>query len=290
MTRSSHSASSLSDPVVSPGAPRLDRVAGDFFDDTAVTLQSPGVFGVTISDRWSVGVGANGGYVAGLLTRALLHDLSDEQRQLRSLTTHFLRPALPGPATITVRVLRAGNTTTADATLIANGKEIAIARGVIAGPRATSGWIHRAAPPFPDPESVPLRGPMDDKTVPARYDIRFVTGGMPPPELSTAEASGWIRPADGAVVDVTHLVAITDAFPPPIVMMAGPPLVASTIDLTVHVFPAGHHPTDDWLAVTNRSSVLADGYIECDTELWSREGQLLAQARQLGIAIAYDPN
>jgi len=59
----------------------------------------------------------------------------------------------------------------------------------------------------------------------------------------------------------------------------------TTVDLTVHVRslpPAGY---DDWCLVRFRSVASTAGFCEEDGEIWSRDGQLLAQSRQLAALI-----
>ena len=62
-----------------------------------------------------------------------------------------------------------------------------------------------------------------------------------------------------------------------------------TVDLTVHLraeLPPAHARDDDWYLVTFRSRVAAEGFAEEDGELWSRDGRLLAQSRQLALVMA----
>ena len=90
-----------------------------FDDDTHLTPIDAGRYSVDVSGRWSVGAGANGGYVAGLLAKALIAASDAESgngdtgdRHLRSLTAHLLSPAMAGPATLDTRVLRSGRSAT----------------------------------------------------------------------------------------------------------------------------------------------------------------------------------
>ena len=73
---------------------------------------------------------------------------------------------------------------------------------------------------------------------------------------------------------------------PPVFGRITEPAAVPTIDLTVHLrnpLPAG---SDDWVLVVFRSAVASDGFIEEDGELWSRDGTLLAQSRQLAVVLA----
>src|SRR6185369_13349154 len=95
-----------------------DRVAiapstTTFDADTAVTPAGDGAYVATISDRWAVPRGPNGGYIAALMLNALTAAVDDPSRAPRSLTLHYLRPPEPGAgAEIHVAVERAGRTLT----------------------------------------------------------------------------------------------------------------------------------------------------------------------------------
>jgi hypothetical protein len=282
-----------------PTQPPDDDAISEFDADTRLDAIEPGVFTTVISDRWSVGAGANGGYVAGLLARSLLRagsgdDPADRSghvtRHLRSVTVHLLAPAMPGPALVRTEVLRAGRSATViDATLSRDANPIAVARGVIAADRDGPRRNTRTAPTFPDPATMRDPGWPDPLMVRSRYDTRYAVGGFPPERGDVAEISGWIRPIDGAPVGPAHLVAICDAFPPPVMMLDGPSLTARTMDFTVHLFETLDPPYPGWIAVTNRSTVSIDGYIETETESWSEDGTLLAQARQLSALAPWTP-
>ena len=58
-----------------------------------------------------------------------------------------------------------------------------------------------------------------------------------------------------------------------------------TIDLSVHFrapMPPAARPDDPYLCVF-RSQIARDGYVEEDGEIWTRDGILLAQSRQLAL-------
>ncbi len=271
----------------------------EFDTDTPLTPTTPGRFDTVVSPRWSVGVGANGGYVAGLLAKGLIEGASIDpagapdtgHRHLRSMTVHLLAPNTPGPAELETRILRSGRSATViDAAIHRDGSTLAVARGVIAADREGPRWHVRPAPDFPDPDSIVGESWPDPNMIRSRYDTRYVVGGFPPPPgQETAEVSGWIRPVDHAPIGLAQLVALCDAWPPPIMMVGDPPTMARTIDITFHLFDTLVDPYDDWVAMTNRSTVSADGYVDTETEAWSTDGRLLAQARQLSATMPWVP-
>lgn len=260
----------------------------EFDHDTAVTRAGPGRFNVDVPARWSTGPGANGGFVAGLLTKAALTDASVDQ-PLRTVSVHYLRPASPGPAHVTVAVVHSGRTTSLiDVVLERDDKLLTLARVTLSAHRdVEGGFLDRQPPGFPPPEQVPTVDWYDDPNyIRSRFDTRFVVGGRPPIELDRCESSGWLRTIDHAPVTVPLLVTMTDSFLPPPVMRA-PHWGTSTLNLTVHVFEPDATPIDDFLAITNRSTVASAGHIDTDTEIWTRNGRLLAQGRQLSLTVPW---
>jgi acyl-CoA thioesterase len=67
--------------------------------------------------------------------------------------------------------------------------------------------------------------------------------------------------------------------------VATAPVIAPTIELTVH-FRGTLPASGDWVLGEFESRVARDGFFEEDGLLWSRDGELLAQSRQLALAIA----
>jgi acyl-CoA thioesterase len=121
-----------------------------------------------------------------------------------------------------------------------------------------------------------------------RYEQRWAIGSPPFSGGTEAVAGGWIRlaPAEqqgSAALDDHLLVAMADAWIPPVFSRLEGPAAVPTIDLTVHFRGPVPDPTDDWVLVVFRSAVAADGFIEEDGQLWSRDGELLAQSRQLAV-------
>ena len=260
----------------------------DFHTDTVLELAQPGGYRVEVSDRWSVGPGANGGDLAGLLAKGLM--TATDRNDLRSLTVHCLAPATPGPAELQTGVLRQGRSATIiDANLSRGASLIAVGRGVLAAKRESPSWNVRTAPQFPDPDTLDREEWPDPQMIRSRYDTRYVEGGFPAIRGPKAEVSGWIRPADHSPIDLALLVAMCDAWPPPLLMLDGPSLMARTIDLTVHLFDVLETPHDGWVAMTNRSTISVDGYVDTETEAWTDDGRLLAQGRQLSATMPWDP-
>ena len=90
-----------------------------FDADTAVTGSGPR-FDATITDRWSIGAHANGGYVLSVCLRALERVL-DKPDPL-AVSAFFQRRVLPGPAEVQVDTARSGRRlATGEARLLQGG-------------------------------------------------------------------------------------------------------------------------------------------------------------------------
>ena len=85
-------------------------MASRFDTDTAVVPIGDGTYSTRIDAGWWIERGPNGGYVAAVVMQAFLAEVADPERHARSLTVHYLAPAVEGPATITVRTERTGRT------------------------------------------------------------------------------------------------------------------------------------------------------------------------------------
>jgi len=265
-----------------PVTTRFDR-------DTAVRPLDgePGAFEARIDRGWWVVRGPNGGYVAAILLRALAERVEPE-RAPRSLTVHYTAPPDEGAVRIETRVERAGRSlSTVTARMLQGERVLALALGAFSRPRPGPRFDHVQMPEAAPPEachSFPSGIPMHD-----RYQYRWAIGEPPGSGSEQALAGGWIRGEEPQRADAPLVTAFTDAWPPACFSWAqGHERFGAvpTVDLTVHFrrdLPlAGARPDDFYLAVF-RSRVAEQGFIEEDGEVWSRDGMLLAQSRQLAV-------
>ncbi len=272
-------------------------MASDFHRETSVEQVDDTTFSTEISGRWSVGVGANGGYASALLVNALTQfsaGLAPEggaAPRLRSLTSHYLRPPTAGPAQITIEPVRLGRSlSVVDATMARDGKALVTVRAAIGTTQPTDApelrYLDRTPPDFPPPDSL-ARETVDDPTfVRSRYDTRYAVGEGVGATPGRSVTGGWIRTEDHAPVDVALAVALTDCWIPAPMTRAGfDAYVPSTVDLTSHITADLTEPYVGWVAVHNRSTVSFDGYVDTDTDVWSADGVLLAQGRQISVLI-----
>ena len=255
-----------------------------FDADTALEPIGDGRWRGTISERWYVGRGANGGLVAALCVRAMTALAADPGREPRSLTVHYLAPFTAGPVEVAGRVERSGRSTTAvSLRLEQEGRPVGLALGAL-GVWQEGAREHGAIRP-PDVQPPGALEPLDPATpgVPpfvVNYDWRWAVG----PGDNAARVGGWLRTADPRPVDHVALAAFADAFPPAVFPLLGgalPPM--PTIDLTIHFCAPLDGLGEGWILGAFASRHLAGGVFEEDGELWSEDGRLLVQSRQLAM-------
>jgi acyl-CoA thioesterase len=284
--------------------------AGTFEQATAVTHVADGRYRAVVDAGWSTPIAANGGYLAAILVRAIeAHGALGTDRQLRSLTCHFLRPVRGGPFDIAVEVVRAGRRiSTVQVTGSQDGKQaiLALAALAVLDLPAAGQWE-------PEPPQVPPAPPRDAPLIPPdEFRTRWSEGWlgpaptMPPmfrrvrvapriggvpfsnrplPTGEAPETGGWIALPETRPIDAAFIALCTDVWWPPAFQPLGRPAIAPTIDLTIHVRadipPEGlpDQPVLGWY----RSTAAHGGLMEEDAALFLPDGTLLAHARQLAI-------
>lgn len=257
----------------------------DFERDTAVSAAGDGAFDCEVHPAWWVVAGPNGGYIAAIIVRALAAVVPDG-RPLRSVTIHYLRAPAAGPGVVRTETVREGRSVSfMRATLEQDGKTQATAVAVFAADRSGIELDDVAAPDIPPPEEVDeLPGPAE-AAPPFRenFHFRHAIGGPPFSGADEAVAGGWLRPRDSSPdLDAALAVAMCDAWFPPVFSVADEPIVVPTLDLTVHLRAPLPRPSD-WVLGSFWTRRVRDGFFEEDGELFSRDGELLAQSRQLAI-------
>jgi acyl-CoA thioesterase len=268
-----------------------------FSADTAVVTQGDGRYSARIDPGWWIERGPNGGYVAAVILRAVTVEVAAPERRLRSFTVHYLAPPTEGAVEVLVTVERQGRSlTSVSARLVQADRLVAIAVGAFSISRPSIEFCDLVMPDVAAPEDLPSLDPSLGPLLRRRYEERWALGPMPFSGGDVARAGGWIRLArsesgrrfggpESETLDQHLLVALADAWMPPIFGRLTEPLGVPTIDLTVHLrdpIPPGY---DDWVLVDFHTSVASDRFVEVDGELWTRDGRLLAQSRQLALAL-----
>ena len=261
-----------------------------FDRDTAISKLDEGTYSTRLDRGWWIMRGPNGGYLAAILQRAICAAVDDPERTPRSLTVHYTSPPDEGEALIEIQVERQGRSlSTVTARMTQEGKLRALAIAACAHSRDSLSFQHLQMPEVPEATSLPP----GEAIIPLheRYDYRFIPQMNPGGQNDEAVMAAWIRPKEPRALDHNLLAAYTDGLPPAVFAhnLRDPRLGAlPTVDLTIHyrtdLAQVQVGPLDYCLAIF-RSRLAHVGYIEEDGEIWSAEGQLLAQARQLAVIL-----
>ncbi|MBQ75499.1 MAG: hypothetical protein CMQ20_10830 [Gammaproteobacteria bacterium] len=264
-----------------------------FDRDIALEPISAGHYEVNISDTWNVLIGPNGGYVAAIILKGMKDTLGDVQT--RSITFHFLSASLPGAANLHVNVEKRGRSlSTCTARLVQGERTIAMCMATFASARESFSFRDFNMPEVPGPEDIPLEQRMNPGLigyVPFRdhFDQRLAIGPVPPDTADESRVGGWTRFKENREYDDLAIVAISDSWFPGLVVRDTPmPLHAPTIDHTVHFLTSVPIPSgglDDFLLVDFTTSVAQEGYLIENGKIWSPEGYLIAQSRQLAVML-----
>jgi acyl-CoA thioesterase len=264
-------------------------VESKFQRDTAVRRIDDGVFVGGVNTDWWIVTGPNGGTVAAMIMRALEAAVADAERLPRSLTIHFTTAPKEGPIRIGTQVERAGRSlTTVTARVEQEGRLVAVA--IAAFSRARRGAVDFAhvqmpdAPPAEELEQVPH----SDKfpRFMHNWDFRRAAGEPLWSGASEAVAGGWVRPAETQEWDHALITQLSDVWFPAVFPMLDGPNPIPTVDLTIHFraeLPLDALQPGDFALVRFVSRVSAHGFVEEDGEIWSRDGTLIAQSRQLAL-------
>ncbi len=243
-----------------------------------------------VDDGWAQGRGAYGGVVAAGILRAMIEDVGDAVRRPRSLTVHFCAPLGPR-ARLRTAIERAGaRVTHLSGRLYDDAGVVAIASASFAAPRPdASTWSTARIPeaiPFADAAVV------DNELMPAftrNFEYRFAIGELPYSGAAHARVGGWVRlraPGThdvpiGVAVDAPYVAAVLDAFPPAALSRVDGVRSAASVDLTVHFYGGGAATTASPLLVDVVSAVAEDGYAEERAWVWTQDGALLGECRQI---------
>jgi acyl-CoA thioesterase len=273
---------------VSEGAEALSLPGFDA--DTAVEDLGGGRFAATMSERWWVGKGPNGGYVAAVILRAIQASASAD-RAPRSFTVHYQRAPLAGPVEISVEVEREGGRATfLSARMTQEGKVQATAQAVLSENRNDGGYSELTMPDAGEPGELVTFDPGDVVGAPRMLQNYRARPALGEPAFSGGppHTGAWIRSREPHLLDAPLAAAFLDTwFPAPFVRLERP-VGAPTIDYTVHFrspLPPPGATAEDAYLVSFKSDLARHGFFEEDGELWAADGTLLAQSRQLALLL-----
>lgn len=260
-----------------------------FGEATAITEGEPG-FRAELAEGWDIFGITNGGYLMAILARAMA--TSTEDRELVSITAHFLNPATPGPVDVEIDLLKQGRgLSTVHSWMSRDGKRLVSATGIFGDPKRGKASVELALgdpPDLPPPavctpvipsEVAPLPPPFTGQVELRSHpdDARALLGET---KGERPIIRGWFRLKDEEPLDALAVVQASDAFPPAIFNSEIPLGWTPTVDLTIHV----HNPRPKgWLACEFTTDYITDGLLEEDGRIWDEDGRPVAFSRQLAL-------
>jgi acyl-CoA thioesterase len=253
----------------------------DFDRETAVLREGPGRFRADISDRWNIFTVPNGGYLISVALDAVGRLMAHPDPI--AVDTHFVSKVEPGPADITVDVVRLGRLhSTATAVFSQNAEprfHVTATYGDLRDVRGPTKVLGERPAILPPEECIRGEGGMASEFV-KHFDLRLTpesAAWATARPSGAGEMAGWIRFADDRPFDTRSLAVIADSFPPAVFNLMETGWVP-TLELSVQMRA---RPAEGWLQCRFRTRYLMRGYLEEDGMVWDQTGTLVAMSRQL---------
>jgi len=264
--------------------------------DSAISLspgKGDGLFVGELDRDWWGGIGPHGGYLAAILTRGLELAADGGRRAPRSLTVHFLNTATPGPFELRSAKERSGGTLeTIGFRMLQGEKPIVAGLGAMAAARSSVALADGRMPEAAPWREVAVSRFLTDSGVTdlappfaVQLEYRHCLGPDPLSGGREAVTGGWLRFRDGRPLDLPAAAMLMDAWWPAVWSRLRAVPRTPTIDLTLHFREALALTSEPVLAVF-RTRLAQDGLMDEEGELWSVDGRLLVQSRQLSMLLA----
>lgn len=251
----------------------------------AMLAQANIVNSVEVLPSWTQGRATFGGLIAALLYQHALSVVGTEQ-PIRSMTFSFVAPVVVGEVSLQSTILRQGKSVIqAETKMWQNGEVVAMMLASFGVSRVSKIIITpESAPTFNSPdECAPL--PYLPNVTPEftrHFDFRWTVGALPFSASDSGKMGGWVRFNDEAnLVQISHLLAIVDSWPPSVLQMFNTIAPISTLTWTIEFLNSSFSDlTSDWWQYLAEAEASANGYAHIGAKLWNKSGELIAISRQ----------
>jgi acyl-CoA thioesterase len=238
-----------------------------------------------IEPGWGQGRAAFGGLMAALAYQGLAQSLAPAA-PLRALSVSFVAPGTPGPARVQAELLRQGRSASQSLARISQQDGVCtLIQASHGAPRQSVIAIDAAtAPALPGPgegQVLPwLEGVVPEFT--RHFELVFVQGGLPFSGEGRGDMAGWVRFREPpARIDIPHVLALLDAWPPAVLPMYRQPAPISSLAWTMEWLPgAALSSPQGWWQYQAHTDVAADGYAQIGARLFNEQGELVVISRQ----------
>jgi acyl-CoA thioesterase len=265
-----------------------------FEADTGLRSLGDGAFEGRIDPAWRIVRGANGGHIAAILLRGLVLRVDDPRRTPASLTVHFTRVPREDVVRIETNVEREGRSmSTVTGRMLQDDKLVAFGVASFSAPRSGPEFFDLGMPEVPGPEDLEPNRDRDDFPFGRQFDFRPALGPTPgtTERSDRAELGIWLRLREPQVVEHVVVTQLLDAYAPAVFAKLGAGgggAGVPTVEMTYYYrepLPLEGARLDDWYLGIFRTTTARAGSVEEDGWLWSRDGRLVAQSRQLAIVM-----
>jgi hypothetical protein len=262
---------------------------GPFEQACQLEAQGDGVYQGVLGRTWWGNVAQNGGYVLALALATFERELDDADKQALRITLDYHRPVLDGEVRIEVDVVRRGRTTSGGSLRIwSAGKLACVGIASFARPRPGGEFAARA---MPEVEPIGAEEPPLDKNreFPLYGNVRRWSRFAEASGPHGARVGGWVQQVVPEVIDHRWLAFLVDLWWPAAYKAWGENLVTQTVDMGYHgraSLPVETLAPGTPLLVVHTARASVNGFVDEDCEIWSPDGVLLGQGRQLFIVHA----
>jgi acyl-CoA thioesterase len=247
-------------------------------------------FGAEVPEGWGQGRATYGGLLAALGYRAA-RLCGEHDRAPRALLMSFVGPVAPGRVDLGVELLRTGRAASQYLVRIAQDGDARVVLQAVFG-NARDSTVDAPSPPRPTavapdarPEFPYIAGVTPEFT--RHFEYRWTTGAVPFSGTDSRTLAGWCRfRAPEPTLDPVELaLALTDAWPVPVLPMLRRVAPASTLTWNLEIVPppAAAAPPDPtgWWYYEAHADAARDGYVQAGARLWTPDGDLAVTSRQL---------
>ncbi len=275
----------IASPKMGPRIPREAHM--NFSELIQAVRRDPS--SVVVPASWGQGRATFGGLVVALAYEAMLA-VVEAGRPLRSIGVSFVGPLAPEqPASFSARLLREGKAVSQVQVEVRQGEQVVTLVQASFGVARASAVAVEALP------AAGMKGPEESQELPyirnvtpefTRYiAMRWAVGGLPFSSNKSRQMGGWMRFRDepeGEPMEVSHLLALLDSWPPALLPHLGTPAMASSLTWTAEFLqPLPQQGSGDWCRYLAEIEEARDGYGHVAARMWSADGQLLAISRQM---------
>jgi acyl-CoA thioesterase len=257
--------------------------------DEAIALQPQGedTWQGHTSPAYANMIGPYGGITAAQVLNGVLQhpELLGEPV---ALTVNFAAALADGPFQVRPRPARTNRSTQHwIIEVLQDGQTVVTATAVTAQRRETWAGHEATMPEVPRPQEQPrtLRRGVEWLH---RYDMRFITGGIPREwngqDVGESLSRLWVRDEPPRPLDFPSLTALADVFFPRLWLRRAKLTPVGTVSMTVY-FHAGSEQLrasgESYLLIQARGQGFGGGYFDHAGQLWNEAGELLATTHQV---------